>query len=154
MMNKVILIGHLGKEPEVRYLESGIAVANMNLATSEYYKDKKTGEKKQVTDWHRIVLFGAIAQVAEKYLNKGDMISIEGKIRTRSYEVNGDKKYITEVMGNSMEMLKTSESKSSEDAKQKRAEQQASDYYGGAPQTANPPDFDDLPDNGDDGLPF
>jgi len=81
--NKVILVGNLGKDPEVRHLEGGAAVANFSLATSESYKDRTSGERKTITEWHNIVLWRGLAEVAEKYLKKGDSVDIEGKIRSR-----------------------------------------------------------------------
>lgn len=83
-INKAILVGNLGKDPEVRYLEGGTAVANFTLATSETYKDRNTGERKTQTEWHNVVLWRGLAEVAEKYLRKGNQVYIEGKIKTRS----------------------------------------------------------------------
>ena len=104
-VNKVILVGRLGKDPEVRNLENGASVANFTIATSESYKDKATGEKKEVTEWHNIVLWRGLAEVAAKYLHKGDMIYVEGKLRTRSWEKEGVTRYTTEVVGDNMTML-------------------------------------------------
>lgn len=104
-INKVILVGNLGKDPEIRSLESGRKVANFSLATTESYKDKN-GERVDQTEWHNIVFWGPIAEVIEKYLKKGSQIYVEGKIRTRSYEdKEGVKKYITEILGEKMTML-------------------------------------------------
>ena len=104
-VNKVILIGRLGKDPEVRTLESGVSVANFSMATTETYRDRNSGEKKEITEWHNIVLWRGLAEVASKYLHKGDLVYIEGKLRTRSYEKEGQTKYITEVLGDNMTML-------------------------------------------------
>ncbi len=105
-VNKVILVGRLGKDPEVRHLDSGAVVANFSLATSESYKDRTTGERKEQTEWHNIVLWRGLAEVAEKYLHKGDLVYIEGKIRTRSYtDKENVQKYTTEVVGDNMTML-------------------------------------------------
>lgn len=104
-VNKVILVGRLGKDPEVRHLESGAAVANFSLATSETYKDRNSGERVEQTEWHNVVLWRGLAEVAEKYLNKGDMVYIEGKLRTRSWERDGVTRYTTEVVGDNMTML-------------------------------------------------
>ena len=112
-VNKVILVGRLGKEPEVRHLESGASVANFPIATSEVYKDRNTGEKREQTEWHNIVLWRGLAEVAEKYLNKGDMVYIEGKLRTRSWEKDGITRYTTEVVGDNMTMLSPKGSNSS-----------------------------------------
>ena len=106
-VNKVILVGRLGKDPEVRNLENGATVANFTLATSESYKDRTTGEKKEVTEWHNIVLWRALAEITQKYLHKGDMVYIEGKLRTRSWEKEGVTRYTTEVVADNMTMLST-----------------------------------------------
>jgi single-strand DNA-binding protein len=104
-INKVILIGNLGKDPEVRTLESGTKVANFSLATSETYKDKD-GQKVTQTEWHNIVLWRGLAEVAEKYLKKGNQVFIEGKIRTRSWDdKDGVKRYTTEIQGDNLTML-------------------------------------------------
>lgn len=104
-VNKVILVGRLGKEPEVRNLDNGATVANFTIATSESYKDKTTGEKKEVTEWHNIVLWRGLAEIAQKYLHKGDLVYIEGKLRTRSWEKEGVTRYTTEVVADNMTML-------------------------------------------------
>lgn len=107
-LNKVMLIGRLGKDPETRTLGNGATVSNFSIATSESYKDRTTGEKKEITDWHNIVLWRGLAEVAQKYLHKGDLVYIEGKIRTRSWDQNGEKKYMTEIIGDNLTMLVTS----------------------------------------------
>ncbi len=104
-VNKVILVGNLGKDPEVRHLESGVAVASFSLATSESYKDKNSGEKKTITEWHNVVLWRGLAEVAEKYLHKGDQVYIEGRLRTRSWEGDNGTRYTTEIIGDNMTML-------------------------------------------------
>lgn len=105
-VNKVILVGNLGKDPEVRHLEGGATVANFPVATSETYKDRNTGERKTQTEWHNVVLWRGLADVAEKYLRKGNQVYIEGKLRTRSWEdKDGNKRYTTEVVGDNMTML-------------------------------------------------
>ena len=104
-VNKVILIGNLGKDPEIRHLDNGRAVANFSLATSENYKNRE-GEKVTTTEWHNIVLWTPLAEIAEKYLNKGNQIYLEGKLTNRSYEdKEGNRKYITEVVGQNLTML-------------------------------------------------
>jgi len=104
-VNKVILVGNLGKDPEVKYFDSGVAKASFPLATSESYVNKK-GEKIDTTEWHNIVLWRGLAEVAEKYLKKGNSIYIEGKIKTRSWDdQDGNKKYITEIEGANLVML-------------------------------------------------
>lgn len=105
-VNKVILVGNLGKDPEVRYLESGVAVANFSLATSESYNDRNTGQRVTNTEWHNIVLWRGLAEVAEKYLKKGNAVYIEGKLRNRNYQDReGNTRYITEVVADNMVML-------------------------------------------------
>ncbi|QCI17344.1 single-stranded DNA-binding protein [Buchnera aphidicola (Aphis helianthi)] len=108
-VNKVILIGHLGQDPEVRYMPNGNAVVNMTLATSENWKDKNTGENKEKTEWHRVVLFGKLAEIAGEYLRKGSQIYIEGSLQTRKWQdQNGFERYTTEVIvniGGTMQML-------------------------------------------------
>jgi single-strand DNA-binding protein len=103
-INKVILIGHLGKDPEIRSLESGAKVASFSLATTESYKGKD-GQRVEQTEWHNIVLWRGLADITEKYLKKGNLVYIEGKIRSRSYEKDGIKKYITEIIADNMTML-------------------------------------------------
>lgn len=108
-VNKVILIGHLGQDPEVRYMPNGNAVVNMTLATSENWKDKNTGDIKEKTEWHRVVLFGKLAEIAGEYLRKGSQVYIEGSIQTRKWQdQSGFERYTTEIIvniGGTMQML-------------------------------------------------
>ncbi|MGG5836096.1 single-stranded DNA-binding protein [Huaxiibacter chinensis] len=108
-VNKVILVGNLGGDPEVRYLPNGGAVANITLATSESWRDKATGEQKEQTEWHRVVLFGKLAEVAGEYLRKGSQVYVEGQLRTRKWtDQAGAEKYTTEIVvnvGGVMQML-------------------------------------------------
>ncbi|WWO96835.1 MAG: single-stranded DNA-binding protein [Candidatus Dasytiphilus stammeri] len=108
-INKVILVGYLGQNPEVRYLPNGTAVTNFNLATSESWRDKQTGENKEKTEWHRIVLFGKIAEVAGEFLHKGSQVYIEGTLQTRKWQdSSGQERYTTEIIVNisgTMQML-------------------------------------------------
>ncbi len=103
-VNKVILVGNVGKDPEVRYLENNVALARFPLATSESYKNKD-GQKVEQTEWHNIVLWRGLAEIAEKYVRKGKMLYIEGKVRTRTYGDENNKKYITEIVADTMTML-------------------------------------------------
>ena len=104
-VNKVILIGNLGKDPEVRYLDNGVAVANFSLATTESYKNKE-GERVSQTEWHNIVLWRGLAEIAEKFLKKGSAVYIEGKIRSRKWEdKEGNTRYTTEILADNMTML-------------------------------------------------
>ena len=98
MINKVILVGNLGREPEVKFSSDGKAIANLAVATSESWTDKTTGQKQEKTEWHRVVIFGRLADIAQKYLHKGSKVYIEGQLRTRSWDQNGEKKYTTEVV--------------------------------------------------------
>ena len=103
-LNKAMLIGNLSKDPEVRYTASGQAVANLNLATSEKFKNK-AGEWEERTEWHRVTLWGRMAEIAGEYLSKGKTVYIEGRIQTREYEKDGIKRYTTEIMGEKLQML-------------------------------------------------
>ena len=106
-VNKVILIGNLGRDPEVRYLPSGSAVCNLRLATTESWKDKASGEKKELTEWHSVVLFDTLAEIAGEYLRKGRSVYIEGRLQTRKWQdkETGADRYSTEVRGDVMQML-------------------------------------------------
>ena len=105
-VNKVILIGNLGQDPETRYTPNGNAVVNLNLATDESYKDRQTGQLVPKTEWHRIVMFGKIAEVAGQYLRKGSKVYIEGKLQTRKWQgQDGQDRYTTEIVANEMQML-------------------------------------------------
>jgi len=105
-VNKVILVGNLGRDPEVKYTASGAAVANVTLATSESWNDKQTGEKQEKTEWHRVVFFRRLAEIAGEYLHKGSQVYIEGKLQTRKWQdQNGQDRYTTEIVANEMQML-------------------------------------------------
>ena len=105
-VNKVILIGNLGADPETRAIPSGTTVANLRIATSESWRDKQTGEQQERTEWHRVALFGRLAEVAGEYLRKGSQVYIEGSLRTRKWQdKQGNERYSTEIVGNDMQML-------------------------------------------------
>jgi single-strand DNA-binding protein len=105
-VNKVILIGNLGRDPETRYMPNGDAITTLNIATTEKYKDRQTGESKEITDWHRVTLFGKLAEIAGQYLKKGSSVYIEGSLKTRKYiGKDGIEKYATEVRADTMQML-------------------------------------------------
>lgn len=104
-VNKVILIGRLGKDPDVKTIGNGSVVANFSIATSDSYKDKTTGEKKETTEWHNIVVWRSLAEIVQKYVHKGDMVYIEGKLRTRSWEKDGVTRYTTEIIADQLTML-------------------------------------------------
>ncbi|BAP58595.1 single-stranded DNA-binding protein [Candidatus Tachikawaea gelatinosa] len=102
-INKVILVGYLGQDPELRYMPNGNAVINLNVATSENWRDKQTGENRETTEWHRVVIFGKLAEIAGEYLKKGSQVYIEGQLRTRKWQdQNNHDRYITEIIINSI----------------------------------------------------
>lgn len=136
-VNKAIIIGRLGRDPEVRYTQDGRAIANFSLATSEEWKDKESGEKKERTEWHRIVAFGRLGEICGEYLSKGRQVYIEGRLQTRPWEKDGVTRYTTEIVAANMQML---DSKSATGG---------SDYM--------PPMDDGMPPEvgpGDDDIPF
>ncbi|WP_425389702.1 single-stranded DNA-binding protein [Ekhidna sp.] len=145
-VNKVILVGRLGKDPEVRHLENGATVANFSMATSETYKDRQTGERREQTEWHNVVLWRGLAEVAEKYVKKGDMIYVEGKLKTRSWEKDGVTRYTTEVVGDNMTMLGGSGGGGSS--------QQSGDYAQSQPAQESAPAADTSAGDATDDLPF
>jgi single-strand DNA-binding protein len=105
-INKVILIGNLGADPETRAMPSGTTVANLRVATSESWRDKQTGEQQERTEWHRVALFGRLAEIAGEYLRKGSQVYIEGSLRTRKWQdKSGNERYSTEIVGNELQML-------------------------------------------------
>ena len=105
-INKVILVGNLGADPETRYMPSGGAVTNLSLATSETWKDKQTGEQKERTEWHKVAMFSRLAEIAAEYLRKGSQVYIEGKLRTRKWQDrDGNDRYTTEIIADQMQML-------------------------------------------------
>lgn len=143
-VNKVILVGNVGKDPEVRHLDSGVAVASFPFATSETYT--KNGERVTTTEWHNIVLWRGLAEVAEKYVKKGSKLFLEGKITTRQYEKDGQTKYFTEIVVNNMVMLDSKNTSSSEEPKDNSSQAPTSAT------TVNEPEVDDS--GGDEDLPF
>ena len=105
-VNKVILVGNLGNDPEIRYTQAGAAITNISVATSETWKDKQTGQPQERTEWHRVVFFNRLAEIAGEYLRKGSQVYVEGSIRTRKWQdQSGADRYSTEVVGNEMQML-------------------------------------------------
>ena len=104
-INKVIILGNLGQEPKIQHMPSGSAVTSISVATSESWKDKNTGQQEQRTEWHRVVFFNKLAEIAGQYLKKGSKVYIEGSLRTRSWDKDGEKRYTTEIVANEMQML-------------------------------------------------
>ena len=141
-VNKVILIGHLGQDPEIRYMPSGGAVANLTLATSESWRDKQTGEMKEKTEWHRVVIFGKLAEIAGEYLKKGSQIYVEGSLQTRKWtDQSGQDRYTTEVVvniGGAMQMLGGNGGNQAGSQKPQQSAHQPQ-----APQNEPPQDWDD-----------
>ncbi len=159
-VNKVILIGNVGGDPEVRYLPNGNAVANVTLATSDSWKDKQTGQQQERTEWHRVVFFGRIAEVVGEYVRKGSKMYIEGRLQTREWEKDGVKRYTTEIvvdMGGQMQLL-DGRPQGGEQGMAPRPQQQRPAPQQSAPQQQRPaqqpqqamPDYDSF----DDDIPF
>lgn len=129
-VNKVILVGNLGADPEVRYLPSGDAVANIRLATTDRYKEKESGELKEVTEWHRVSFFGRLAEIVSEYLKKGSSVYVEGRIRTRKWQgQDGQDRYTTEIVADQMQMLGGS-------GKGRMSDGEGDSESGAAPETA------------------
>ena len=148
-VNKVILIGNLGADPEIRHLQNGASVANFRLATSETYKDKTTGEKREQTEWHSIVAWRGLAEITEKYLRKGSKVYVEGKLRTRQWQdKEGTTRYTTEIQADEMNLLDRPTDRA-EGGAPMSAQPQRQQEAAGAPMAASPaagPDeLDDLP---------
>ena len=157
-VNKVILVGHLGKDPETRYMPNGDAITNATLATSESWKDKQTGEKKEQTEWHRLVFYRKLAEIAGQYLRKGSLIYIEGSLKTRKWQdKDGQDRYTTEITVNEMTMLggrgDAGGGQSSGEPQQRQQQQRPQGNGGGQQQRQSAPHsrgFDDFEDD----IPF
>ena len=141
-INKVILVGNLGQDPEVKYTAGGAAVTTLSLATSESWKDKDTGSDQEKTEWHRVVLWRRLAEIAGEYLKKGSKVYIEGQLQTRKWEQDGQTRYTTEVVGRDMQFLDSRSSSSSDNSSFDDINQDMSSQ--------------NLPDSGitDDDIPF
>ncbi len=157
-LNKVMLIGHLGQDPDVRYLPNGNAVAMLSLATSDTWKDKQTGETKERTEWHRVVIYGKLAEIAGEYLRKGSQAYIEGELRTRKWtDQSGQERYTTEVvvsMQGSMQMLgsRGNGGNGQQQGSQGQPQQSAGRSYSGTPPKQHP--ANEPPMDFDDDIPF
>jgi len=152
-VNKVILIGNLGKDPEVRYTASGEAMCNFSLATTDSWKDKSSGEKKELTEWHRISFFGKLAEIAGQYLKKGSQVYVEGSLRTRKWtDKEGQERYTTEIRGDQMTMLGSRQGMGAPAGGGGGAayDSEPTDYSPAPAKSKPKPSFDDL---GDD-IPF
>jgi len=147
-INKVILVGNLGADPENRMSQAGNAITNISIATSESWKDKNSGQQQERTEWHRVVFFNRLAEIAAEYLRKGSKVYVEGSLRTRKWQdQNGQDRYTTEIVGNDMQMLDS--------------RGMGGDSYGGGTQSAPPPQSQPQPTPGgggfdpvDDDIPF
>lgn len=157
-VNKVILVGHLGKDPEVRHLPNGNAVASFSIATSESWKDKDTGEKQERTEWHRVVCFNRLGEIVGQYVKKGARIYIEGSLKTRKWQdQQGQERYTTEIIASEMQMLdsKTSSSNSYDDAMDSSySGGQSSSYTPRNAPAAQQPAFAEPLSGLDDDVPF
>jgi len=148
-INKVIIVGNLGQDPETRYMPSGKAVTNLRIATSESWKDKQTGEQREQTEWHSVVMYDRLAEIAAEYLRKGSQVYVEGKLRTRKWQdKEGRDRYTTEIQANEMQML-GSKGGGGGAGTESRAEPRATS--GGDRGSAPPPPRDDA---FDDDIPF
>ncbi len=142
-VNKVILIGNLGKDPEIKRLENGAVIASFPLATSEIFTDKNTGEKREITDWHDIVLWRGLAEVAEKYIRKGTKVYVEGKLKKRSWQdKEGNNRYATEVVGDELTILSRPDG------------ERSSSTYTTEGKPSVPSNMPDLSPSSDDNVPF
>lgn len=146
-VNRVILLGNLGKDPEVRYLQSGGAVANITVATSESWKDKTTGQQQEQTEWHRVVFYGKLAEIVGEYLKKGSKVYLEGSLHTRKWQdkTTGQDKYSTEIKASTMQMLDS-----------RQGDDSAGQEFGTAPSSIEKKEQVNarIPDEFDDDIPF
>jgi single-strand DNA-binding protein len=152
-VNKVILVGNLGADPETRYLPSGDAVANIRIATTERYKEKESGDVKEITEWHRIAFFGKLAEIAGKYLKKGSSVYIEGRIRTRKWQAqDGTDRYSTEIIADQMQMLGGKPAGDNDERRERSAPADRGEQRGasGKPSAPAGEGFDQM----DDDIPF
>lgn len=153
-VNKVILVGSVGQDPETKALPSGGTVVNISIATSEQWKDKTTGQPQEVTEWHKIVFFNRLAEIVAEYVKKGSKLYIEGSLRTRSWEQDGVKRYATEIVAREMQMLD-----SKGDSQQAAPQKPVEDYRGHTGSNQKNPSYEQAApspnfDNFDDDIPF
>lgn len=148
-INKVIIVGRLGNAPEMRTMPNGDAVANLSVATSESWTDKQTGEKREVTEWHRIIFFRRQAEICGQYLEKGSLVYIEGKLKTRKWQdQNGQDRYTTEIQGDVLQMLDSRQSGDNQD------KPSTGNAYANAKNGVKPKQKKESADNFDDDIPF
>ena len=139
-VNKAIVVGNVGQDPEVRFMPNGNAVANISVATSERWKDKNTGDQQERTEWHRVVFFNRLVEIVEQYVNKGSKLYVEGRLQTRSWEQDGVKRYTTEIVASEMQML---DSRSADSNQGHTTNQPSNQPVESAPPPANFDNFDD-----------
>ena len=150
-VNKVIVVGNLGKDPETRYVPSGDAVTNITVATTDTWKDKATGEKKESTEWHRIAFFGKLAEIAGQYLKKGSQVYVEGKLRTRKWQdKDGQDRYTTEIIADQMQMLGSRQGAGEAPMRERESSAPSSNQASAAKKPAPASNFGDM----DDDIPF
>ncbi len=150
-INKVILIGNLGADPEVRYMANGSAVANLRIATSESWRDKQSGEQQERTEWHRVVLYGKLGEIAGEYLKKGSKVYIEGRLQTRKWQgQDGQDRYTTEIVANDMQMLDSRGAGTGSFPDEGQGRSGGPSRQQQAPSSGGPGGFDDF----DDDIPF
>jgi single-strand DNA-binding protein len=148
-VNKAIIIGTLGRDPEVKYTAGGSAIVNVSVATNETWKDRNTGENQERTEWHRIVIFGKLAEIAAQYLKKGSQVYFEGRIQTRKWQgQDGQDRYTTEIVANEMQMLGGRGDSAGGSADFGRPQQSS------APSSPSPSSHSSAPDDGFDDIPF
>jgi len=159
-INKVILVGNAGNDPEFRVMPNGNGVANVSLATSETWKDKSTGDQQEKTEWHRVIFFNRLAEIVEQYIKKGSKLYIEGRLQTRSWEQDGVKRYTTEIVASEMQML-DSRGGGDNSFGQSQSQSQSQGQGGGAAPAARSSSTSAVPqaapanfDNFDDDIPF
>jgi single-strand DNA-binding protein len=153
-VNKVIIVGNLGRDPEVRYTPNGDSITNVTIATTDTWKDKATGEKKEATEWHRVVFFGKLAEIAGQYLKKGRQVYVEGALRTRKWQdKEGQERYTTEIVANEMKMLGSREGMSDAPPRESGGGASASSGGGNRPAAAAQPAGSNFNDFEDD-IPF
>ncbi|GAA3721323.1 single-stranded DNA-binding protein SSB1 [Oceanisphaera sediminis] len=157
-INKVILIGRLGQDPEVRYMPNGNATTSVTLATSETWKDKQTNQQKERTEWHRVVFFGKLAEIVGEYLRKGSQVYIEGRLQTRKWkDQSGQDRYTTEIvvdMGGTMQMLGGKPQGAGQHAPAQGSQQQGGQQQRGQQRQPAPPQYNEPPADFDDDIPF
>ena len=153
-VNKVIIVGNLGRDPEVRYTPNGDSITNVTVATTDTWKDKATGEKKEATEWHRVVFFGKLAEIAGQYLKKGRQVYVEGALRTRKWQdKEGQERYTTEIVANEMKMLGSREGMSDAPPRESGGGAGAASGGGNRPAAAPQPAGSNFNDFEDD-IPF